>query len=122
MSALVDQVAKAIARGVMRGTNPVRVPLDLTMVPADEFETAFERLWGGTRELDQSQREFYRVQACDALTAAHDYLYSFANVVSNLGKPYTDNDFGRAAAVLMRSIDPDKITAALNAPPYCTGA
>lgn len=52
------------------------------------------------------------------LKNVHDYLYDMARVVSNIGKPYTDNSFGRAAATVMRCYDAPGIDKILGGPPY----
>jgi len=56
--------------------------------------------------------------AKSVILTVHDYLFKMADSVSNLRKPYTDNDYGRAAAIIMRCWFPERIDDILNSPPY----
>lgn len=56
--------------------------------------------------------------AREVIVAVHDYLFAMAETVSNLKKPYTDNDYGRAAATILRCWHPDRINDILSQPPY----
>lgn len=78
---------------------------------ADDVELAMLR---SIIERDES----CAVAAPKVILAVHDYLFGMAKSVSNIGKPYTDNDFGRAAAMILRCWHPERIDAILNSPPY----
>lgn len=41
-----------------------------------------------------------------AIRAAHTYMLGSAEVVSNTGRPYLDNNYGRCALELLRTFDP----------------
>jgi hypothetical protein len=49
-----------------------------------------------------------------ALSAAHTYMLGHAQVVSNTGRPYLDNNYGRCALELLREIDPKAASDIMN--------